>query len=64
MLGPTHQSTLTSRANLASAYHAALRLSEAITVFERTLADCEQALGPDHPLTRAVRENLEAAQRT
>ena len=22
------------------------------------------ALGPDHPLTRAVRENLEAAQRT
>ncbi|HEY7921088.1 MAG TPA: tetratricopeptide repeat protein, partial [Streptosporangiaceae bacterium] len=64
MLGPTHQSTLTSRANLASAYHAALRLSEAIAVFERTLADCEQALGPDHPLTQAVRENLEAAQRT
>jgi hypothetical protein len=64
VLGPTHQATLTSRANLGSAYHAALRLTEAVNVFERTLADCEQALGPDHPLTKAVRENLDAANRT
>jgi hypothetical protein len=30
-------------------------------MFERTLADCERALGPDHPLTQTARENLEAA---
>jgi hypothetical protein len=29
-------------------------------VFERTLADCERALGPDHPLTQTARENLAA----
>jgi hypothetical protein len=37
------------------------RQIEALSIFERTLADCERALGPDHPLTKTARENLEAA---
>jgi hypothetical protein len=32
-------------------------------MFERTLADCERALGPDHSLTRTARENLAAVTR-
>ncbi len=60
MLGPGHLSTLTSRGNLAQAYHGALRLTEAIAMFQRTLADCERALGPDHPMTRTIRDNLAA----
>ena len=64
MLGPTHQATLTARANLAGGYQAALRLTDAVGVFERTLTDCELALGRDHPLTRAVRDNLEAVTRS
>jgi hypothetical protein len=27
---------------------------------ERALADCERVLGPDHPLTRTMRQNLSA----
>ncbi|MEV3986951.1 MULTISPECIES: hypothetical protein [unclassified Nonomuraea] len=29
---------------------------------ERTLTDCERVLGPDHPITRIVRGNLEIAR--
>ena len=64
MLGPGHTDTLTSRTNLAHAYHTACRYTEAQALFERTLADAERALGPDHPLTRTARENLAAATRT
>jgi hypothetical protein len=35
-----------------------------ISLLQRTLADSERYLGPDHPLTRAVRDNLEAASRS
>jgi tetratricopeptide (TPR) repeat protein len=59
--GPHHQDTLASRCNLAHAYHTARRQADAIAVFERTLADCERVLEPGHPLTRTVRESLEAA---
>jgi hypothetical protein len=61
-MGPGHVNTLTSRANLASAYHAMGRLTEAITVFEHTLAECEQYLPAGHPMTQTIRENLEAAR--
>jgi hypothetical protein len=37
------------------------RYTEAQAMFERTLADCERALGPDHPLTQTARDNLRAA---
>ena len=53
VLGPHHENTLTSRANLAIAYHAAHRTPDAIALFRRTLSDCEQALPPDHPLTQS-----------
>ncbi len=61
MFGPDHPDTLTSRSNLAHAYHTVGRYAEAQAIFERTLADCERALGPDHPLTETARENLAAA---
>ena len=60
-MGPDHANTLTSRANLASAYHTVGRRTEAVALFERTLADCERLLPPDHPMTQAIRENLRAA---
>uniref|UniRef100_UPI000584E98C tetratricopeptide repeat protein n=1 Tax=Nocardia testacea TaxID=248551 RepID=UPI000584E98C len=34
---------------------------EAIPLLERTLADCEQALGPDDPNTLSSRNNLAGA---
>jgi hypothetical protein len=36
--------------------------AEAIPLFERTLADCERVLGPDHPDTLQSRDNLAAAR--
>ena len=54
--------TLTTRCNLATAYYTAGRLADVVTVLERALADCQQHLGPDHPMTQAVRENLDAAR--
>uniref|UniRef100_UPI0005933943 tetratricopeptide repeat protein n=1 Tax=Nocardia paucivorans TaxID=114259 RepID=UPI0005933943 len=58
-----HPDTLTSRNNLATAYHSAGRLTEAIELYERTLTAAEQILGPDHPDTAVVRDNLAAARR-
>ena len=40
------------------------RLGDAVRHYEQALADSERYLGPDHPLTRAMRENLEATTRT
>jgi Tetratricopeptide repeat len=53
---------LTSRNSLAYAYQDAGRAAEAITLFERALADLEWVLGPDHPSTVTVRDNLAAAR--
>jgi hypothetical protein len=52
LLGPDHPDTLTSRNNLATAYRAAGRTGEAITLHEQTLAAIECILGPrpsQHP---------------
>jgi hypothetical protein len=57
-LGDEQQSTLTTRANLASAYQDLGRNADAAVLLERTLADCEQILGPDHPSTLTIRANL------
>jgi len=40
------------------------RLMEAVAVLQRTLADSEHYLGLDHPMTKTVRDNLDAATRT
>ena len=47
--GPGPPDTLNSRNNLALAYRVAGRAAEAIALHERTLADRERVLGPDHP---------------
>ena len=63
MLGADHPDTLTVRNNLAVAYYSAGRLAEAIDVWEELLPDCQQVLGLEHPLTKQVEKNLEAAKR-
>ena len=61
MLGPGDLETLTTRSSLAAAHVADGRLAEVVPLLRRTLADSERYLGLDHPLTRAVRDNLDAA---
>src|SRR5262249_50239950 len=39
-------------------YRGAGRTAEAITVYEAVLADCERLLGPDHPDTLTICNNL------
>ena len=57
---PVHARTPCYRGTTSRAYQDAGRTAEAIPLFERTLADCERLLGPDHPNTKVVRENLAA----
>jgi hypothetical protein len=61
-LGADHPDTLGSRNNLAGAYQSAGDLEQAIPLYEHTLAGCERVLSPGHPLTAAVRTNLERAR--
>jgi tetratricopeptide (TPR) repeat protein len=61
--GPEHPDTLTSRNNLASAYQAAGRVTDAIPLFEATLTDRERILGLEHPNTLSSRNNLALAYR-
>ena len=58
MLGPDHPDTLTSRNNLAGAYRAAGRLTEAITLYEQVLTDRIRVLSEDHPDTLTSRNQL------
>ena len=62
--GPDHPDTLTARGNLASAYHSARRLADALPIYERTIADCERVLGQAHPDTLTLRSNLGHAYHT
>lgn len=62
--GPDHPDTLTSRNNLAGAYHASGDLGRAIPLYEQTLTDSERVLGGDHPRTLAYRDNLAYAHRS
>ena len=64
MLGPGDLETLTARASLASALYASGRLMEVVAVLQRALADGEHYLGPEHPMTKTLRDNLDAATRT
>ena len=58
ILGNDHPDTLASRNNLAGAYRAAGRLTEAIPLYEQVLTDRIRILGNDHPDTLASRNNL------
>ena len=58
LLGPDHRDSFTSRNNLAGAYRAAGRLTEAITLYEQVLPDSIRVLGEDHPNTLNSRNNL------
>ena len=58
LLGPDHRDSFTSRNNLAGAYRAAGRLTEAITLYEQVLPDIIRVLGEDHPNTLNSRNNL------
>jgi hypothetical protein len=62
--GGDHQDTITARGNLASAYHSAGRIADAVPLYERTLVDCERTLGPGHPDTLTSRGNLAHAYHT
>ena len=61
VLGPDHPGTLDSENNLAEAYRAAGRYTEAIRLHEQTLAARERVLGSDHPDTLQSRNNLALA---
>jgi tetratricopeptide (TPR) repeat protein len=60
VLGADHPNTLTSRNNLAYAYESAGDLDRAIPLYEQTLTDSERVL-TGHPMTAAIRANLERA---
>lgn len=62
-LGSDHPRALSLRNNLAGAYVSAGTLDEAIRLDEHTLEDCLRVLGSEHPLTKQVAANLEAARR-
>ena len=61
LLGPDHPATLASRNNLAGAYCAVGRLTEAITLYEQVLTDSIRVLGEDRPRTLTSRNNLAGA---
>jgi hypothetical protein len=63
VLGAGDIEALATRFNLAVAYSEAGRLTDAVKLLGVTLADCEQHLGPDHPMTGTVRDHLRAATR-
>jgi Tetratricopeptide repeat len=48
---------------LAGAYLVAGRHTEAVALYERTLADRERVLGAEHPNTLGARHSLAAARR-
>jgi hypothetical protein len=52
-----------SQVKLAAAYKAAGDVRQAISLLEQTLVGSQRALGTDHLVTAAVRNNLAAAYR-
>ncbi|MGW5284442.1 tetratricopeptide repeat protein, partial [Streptomyces collinus] len=58
LLGSEHLSTLTTRANLASAYQQAGRTDEAIELLEQVAVDLERLVGGEHPDMLTARGNL------
>ncbi|GAA1543619.1 FxSxx-COOH system tetratricopeptide repeat protein [Dactylosporangium maewongense] len=58
VLGENHPDTLTTRGNLADAYHDAGRIDEAIAVLQQLLTDQQRLVGDDDPNTLSTRGNL------
>ena len=52
-----------SHSGLAYSYLYADQVAEAIDEWEELLPDCQRVLGLEHPLTKQVEKNLEAAKR-
>ena len=63
VLSPDDPDTLAVRNSLACTYDSVGRLAEAIDALEKLLPDCQRVLGLEHPLTKLVQKNLEAAKR-
>lgn len=63
VLGPDHHYTLAARRNIAELYASAGLLNAAVPLYEDVFSDYQRILGLEHPLTKTVRENLEAARR-
>jgi hypothetical protein len=63
-LGGWHPVTLTGRIGLAQAYLAVGRDSDSLAAYQKLMTDTERILGPDHPMTRTVREDLGHAAST
>jgi tetratricopeptide (TPR) repeat protein len=61
LLGGDHPNTLLALDHLAAAYENAGRLTEAIPLFERALADHERVQGPGHADTVQARSSLASA---
>jgi len=59
VFGADHPETLATRNNLAFCLRAAGREQEARVMFAALLADCERALGPGHPMSAKVRDDIE-----
>jgi hypothetical protein len=57
-LGPDHPDTLARCANLAHAYYAVGRVTDAKELLRDTLARCERVLPPGDPLTESTRQSL------
>ena len=61
--GADDHSILMVRIGLAHMYRRANCMAEAISLYERTLADSERLLGTNHRTTEMLRENLAIARR-
>jgi Tetratricopeptide repeat len=61
--GTDHPETIAAWADLAAAYRSADRLAEAVQQYQRALTESERHLGPDHPTTQTLRDNLDALTR-
>jgi Tetratricopeptide repeat len=57
-IGAYHPATLACQTELARVYYATGRLGDAITLLTDGISRAEQALPPDDPLTRRMREAL------
>ncbi|NEC86316.1 FxSxx-COOH system tetratricopeptide repeat protein, partial [Streptomyces sp. SID12501] len=59
--GRLHRDTLAALGNLAGAYQAAGNLEKALSLYEQTLAECEQSLGHEDPVVLSTRNDLAGA---
>ena len=60
LLGKEHPDVALSLNNLAGLYRNQGRYEEAKSYLKQALKIVEQALGPEHPSSQAMRNNLEA----